>query len=67
MRGQCNGFPHPLLIHTASHILNTLLDFHSLGQEPPPQPVEDVFDGRSLAEVRLVLIHIHCAALGASY
>ncbi|KAI0694908.1 hypothetical protein BC835DRAFT_1348815, partial [Cytidiella melzeri] len=21
-----------------------------LGQEPPPQPVEDVFDGRSLAE-----------------
>ncbi|KAJ3477545.1 hypothetical protein NLI96_g10394 [Meripilus lineatus] len=22
-----------------------------LGQEPPPQPVEDVFDGRSLAEV----------------
>lgn len=24
-----------------------------LGQEPPPQPVEDVFDGRSLAEVGL--------------
>jgi len=22
-----------------------------LGQEPPPQPVEDSFDGRSLAEV----------------
>lgn len=23
----------------------------SLGQEPPPRPVEDVYDGRSLAEV----------------
>lgn len=23
-----------------------------LGQEPPPRPAEDVFDGRSLAEVR---------------
>lgn len=22
-----------------------------LGQEPPPKPVEEVFDGRSLAEV----------------
>lgn len=24
-----------------------------LGQEPPPQPAEDSFDGRSLAEVSL--------------
>ena len=24
---------------------------HRLGQEPPPQPQEDVYDGRSLAEV----------------
>lgn len=26
-----------------------------LGQEPPPQPTEDAFDGRSLAEVSLSL------------
>ena len=39
-----------------------------LGQEPPPQPTEDAFDGRSLAEVRVPLrFHsctfrpLHCA------
>lgn len=29
-----------------------LAHFIRLGQEPPPRPTEDVFDGRSLAEVR---------------
>jgi hypothetical protein len=28
-----------------------------LGQEPPPRPVEDSFDGRSLAEVSLVVCY----------
>lgn len=29
-----------------------VLTEHRLGQEPPPEPTDDVFDGRSLAEVR---------------
>lgn len=28
---------------------------HRLGQEPPPAPTEDAFDGRSLAEVTITV------------
>ncbi len=31
--------------------------FLRLGQEPPPPPQEDAYDGRSLAEVRSYLLH----------
>lgn len=34
---------HPFVVH--------LIYIIRLGQEPPPRPVEDSFDGRSLAEV----------------
>lgn len=40
--------PHPVAV---AHVV-----FSRLGQEPPPQPVEDSFDGRSLAEVGSTVI-----------
>jgi hypothetical protein len=43
---QDTSFP----IHTARSWSDSVCTSR-LGQEPPPQPVEDSFDGRSLAEV----------------
>lgn len=36
-----------------------------LGQEPPPQPTEDVFDGRSLAEVGAARLLHRCADINS--
>lgn len=42
---------------TTHPIYSSLLTYPRLGQEPPPEPTEDVFDGRSLAEVCLLVVH----------
>jgi hypothetical protein len=39
--------------HRSHHTGSCSFIFFRLGQEPPPQPTEDSFDGRSLAEVSL--------------
>ena len=46
--------PTPGMIYVRpppAHTYRVILTEHRLGQEPPPEPTEDVFDGRSLAEV----------------
>lgn len=49
-----NQPPSPLISLLTSPALSAIYDISlSLGQEPPPRPVEDAFDGRSLAEVRV--------------